>query len=117
MKREEEARKAAVEKRKAEEAAKEAAKEAKKAERKAAKEAARQSSASGGGGGDFLARTAELQAWEAHTAPNGREYYHNNVTGVTQWKKPPGWGSQPLWQQHCQHQPSALHQWPAKRVP
>ena len=26
--------------------------------------------------------------WEAHNAPDGREYYHNKVTSVTTWQRP-----------------------------
>lgn len=28
------------------------------------------------------------QGWRGYRAPNGKPYYHNAATGVTQWKPP-----------------------------
>ena len=97
MEQQAQAKREEAERRKVEEAAKEEAKEARRAERRKEKEMGRQraesEAADGNGndgeGEDYLARAAEAQAWESHTAPDGREYYHNTLTMVTTWKRPP----------------------------
>lgn len=29
------------------------------------------------------------EEWATHEAPNGKPFYHNLLTGITQWEKPP----------------------------
>jgi len=29
------------------------------------------------------------EEWATHEAPNGKPFYHNLITGTTQWEKPP----------------------------
>lgn len=38
-----------------------------------------------------LKATADVKAteeWATHEAPNGKPFYHNLITGATQWEKP-----------------------------
>ena len=87
-----EQRRSAEERKHTEEEKRQADKEARKAERRAAKEAVRAcrgNDDNGNSDGDLLAQMAAAQAWEVHTAPDGREYYHNTVSGLTTWRRPP----------------------------
>mmetsp|Transcript_36058 Transcript_36058/g.94982 ORF Transcript_36058/g.94982 Transcript_36058/m.94982 type:complete len:667 (-) Transcript_36058:208-2208(-) len=66
--------------------AKEKEKESRR-ERKEAERAARKAEETQCGD-DLLAKAVAAQSWDVHTAPDGRQYYHNPVTNTTQWDAP-----------------------------
>jgi len=87
LERAEVAKREAAERKRLEEEAKEAEKAAKKAEREAER-AAKKEEEKKALGDDVLSRAVAAQAWDTHTAPDGRKYYHNPLTNVTTWDLP-----------------------------
>ena len=40
------------------------------------------------GAQDPYRTTGAAEEWATHEAPNGKPFYHNLITGTTQWEKP-----------------------------